>query len=189
MRRELCGKTLGVSQIFLQYTKIQVKKKVTWWFWWPPNWRVLTAGPWFFHEQWWNSHRQPDIVIIVSFILVILFLSTKASGVFYTTTQPVLRIRDVYSGSGFFTSRIPGQKDSRIRIRIKELKYFNTKEFLSSRKWYDPGWYDLDFLPFRIPDPGVKKAPDPESRGQKSTGSRIRISNTANKTETYINKM
>jgi hypothetical protein len=32
---------------------------------------------------------------------------------------------------------------------------------------------------FRIPDPGVKKAPDPGSRGQKGTGSRIRIRNTA----------
>jgi hypothetical protein len=45
----------------------------------------------------------------------------------------VLRIRDVFTpdpGSEFFPSRIPGQKDSgsRIRIRIKEFKkYFNTK--------------------------------------------------------------
>jgi hypothetical protein len=31
---------------------------------------------------------------------------------------------------------------------------------------------------FRIPDPGVKKAPDSGSRGQKGTGSRIRIRNT-----------
>ncbi len=30
------------------------------------------------------------------------------------------------------------------------------------------------FYPSRIPDPGVKKAPDPEFRGQKGTGSRIR---------------
>jgi hypothetical protein len=44
--------------------------------------------------------------------------------------------------------------------RIKELKYFSPKKwFLTSRK-YDPGclWI-LIFLP--IPDPGVKKAPDP----------------------------
>ncbi len=54
------------------------------------------------------------------------------------------------------------------RIRIKEFKYFNPKQwFLSSRK-YDPGCSsriripDPDFLP--IPDPGVKKAPDPGSR-------------------------
>ena len=33
---------------------------------------------------------------------------------------------------------------------------------------------DLDFYPQRIPDPGVKKAPDPRSRCQKGTGSRIR---------------
>jgi hypothetical protein len=43
------------------------------------------------------------------------------------------------------------------RIRIKEFKYFNTKKwFLSSRK-YDPD------CPSWIPDPGVKKAPDPGS--------------------------
>jgi hypothetical protein len=58
-------------------------------------------------------------------------------------------------------------------------KYFNLtpkktkKWFLSSRK-YDPGCSSrirmLTFSPSRIPDPGVKKAPDP--------GSRIRIRNT-----------
>jgi hypothetical protein len=50
------------------------------------------------------------------------------------------------------------------RIRLKELKYFNpNKWFLSTQK------YDL-FYPSRILDPG--------SRGQKVTGSRIRIRNT-----------
>jgi hypothetical protein len=69
----------------------------------------------------------------------------------------VLRIRDVYPGSEFFPSR----------IRIKEFKYFNPKKwFLSSRK-YDSGcssriWI-LTFYSSRIPDPGVKKAPDPGS--------------------------
>jgi hypothetical protein len=53
------------------------------------------------------------------------------------------------------------------RIRIKEFKYFNPKKwFLSSRK-YDPGCSSrirmLTFYPSRIPDPGVKKAPDPGS--------------------------
>jgi hypothetical protein len=55
------------------------------------------------------------------------------------------------------------------RIRIKEFKYFNPKKwFLSSRK-YDPGcssWIpdpDADFYTYRIPDPGVKEAPDPGS--------------------------
>jgi hypothetical protein len=33
------------------------------------------------------------------------------------------------------------------------------------------------FYPYRIPDKGVKKTPDPGSRGQKGTGSRIRIRN------------
>jgi hypothetical protein len=69
----------------------------------------------------------------------------------------------------------PGSELSPSRIRIKEFKYFNPKKwFLSSRK-YDPGCSsrisdpDAEFLP--IPDPG--------SRGQKGTGSRIRIRNTA----------
>jgi hypothetical protein len=66
------------------------------------------------------------------------------------------------------------------RILIKEFKYFNPKKskkwFLSSKN-YEPGCSsripdpDADFLPSRIPDPGVKKAPNP--------GSRIRIRNTA----------
>jgi hypothetical protein len=73
-------------------------------------------------------------------------------------------------GSDFFPSRNclhPGS-----RIRIKEFKYFNPKKtekwFLSSRK-YDPGCSSririrmLTFYPSRIPDPVVKKAPDPGS--------------------------
>ncbi len=59
-------------------------------------------------------------------------------------------------------------------------KYLTPKKqnnwFLISKK-YDPGCSSripdpaADFLPSRIPDPGVKKAPNP--------GSRIRIRNTA----------
>jgi hypothetical protein len=64
---------------------------------------------------------------------------------------PVLRIRDVYSGSEFFPSR----------IRSKEFKCFTQKLFLSSRK-YDLGCSSqiriLIFYPSRIPDPCVKKA-------------------------------
>jgi hypothetical protein len=68
----------------------------------------------------------------------------------------VLRIRDVYPGSEFFPSR----------IRI-EFKYFKPKKlFLNSRK-YDPVCASririLIFYPSWIPDPGVKKAPDPGS--------------------------
>ncbi len=60
------------------------------------------------------------------------------------------------------------------RIRIKEFKYFNPKKwFLSSRK-YDPGCSS------RIPDPDADflPIPDPGSRGQKGTWSRIWIRNT-----------
>jgi hypothetical protein len=85
-------------------------------------------------------------------------------------------------GSDFFPSRIPDPNClyPGSRILIKEFKYFNPKKakkwFLSSKK-YDPGCSsripdpDADFLPSRIPDPGVKKAPNPRSR--------IRIRNTA----------
>jgi hypothetical protein len=58
------------------------------------------------------------------------------------------------------------------QIRIKEFKYFNLKKpkkwFPSSRK-YDPGCSS------QIPDPDADFLPilDPESRGQKGTGSRI----------------
>jgi hypothetical protein len=64
-------------------------------------------------------------------------------------------------GSDSFPSRIQLFSS---RTRIKESNYFNTKKlFLNSRK-YDPGLLipdpDSDF--FAIPDPGVKKAPDPD---------------------------
>jgi hypothetical protein len=85
--------------------------------------------------------------------------------------KAVLRIRDVYPGSRIrlFPTRIPDPNclHPGSRIRIKEFKYFNPKKwFLSSRK-YDPD-PNADFLPFL----------DPGSRGQKGTGSRIRIRNT-----------
>jgi hypothetical protein len=84
---------------------------------------------------------------------------------------PVLRIRDVYPGSKFFHpgSRVKKDSISRIRVHIKELKYFqNKKMFLSSQK-YDPRCsFRIRILIF-ITHLG--------SRGQKGTGSRIR--NTA----------
>jgi hypothetical protein len=55
------------------------------------------------------------------------------------------------------------------RIRIKEFRYFNPKKWFPSSRKYDLGCSfqiripdpDSDFLP--IPDPRVKKAPDPGS--------------------------
>jgi hypothetical protein len=71
-----------------------------------------------------------------------------------------------------FPSRIPNPNclHPGSRIRIKKFTYFNQKKtkkwFLSSRK-YDPGCSSrirmLTFYPSRIPDPGVKKTPDPGS--------------------------
>ncbi len=68
--------------------------------------------------------------------------------------------------SEFFPSLIQGQKDSWILDAHQEFKYLNPK-IVSKLSDYDPGCSsrirvpdpDLEFLP--IPDPGVKKAPDP----------------------------
>jgi hypothetical protein len=90
----------------------------------------------------------------------------------------VLWIQDVYPVSEFFLSHIPdsGSKrhwdpGSRIRICIKELKYFKAKRLLiSSGHLADPvssvlipelDFVQLQYKPF--PDPRVKKALDPRS--------------------------
>ncbi len=74
-------------------------------------------------------------------------------------------------GSKFFSIPGPGS-----RIRIKEFRYFNQKKWFLSSQQYDPGFparirdLDPDFLPIpdpdpvsQIPNPGVKKAPEPWS--------------------------
>jgi hypothetical protein len=78
----------------------------------------------------------------------------------------MLRIRDIYPGSEFFS--IPDQNFSILDpgSASKEFKYFNAKKWFQSSRKYDPGCSsriripgpDPGFLP--IPDPGVKKAPD-----------------------------
>jgi hypothetical protein len=82
-----------------------------------------------------------------------------------------LKIKFQCGGSGMFIPD-PGSSSKNLsNLTPKKAK----KWFLSSKK-YDPGCSsripdpDADFLPSRIPDPGVKKAPNP--------GSRIRIRNT-----------
>jgi hypothetical protein len=83
--------------------------------------------------------------------------------------SPVWPIRDVYPGSRIRTVSIP---DPGSWILNKEFKYFNpsqkkAKKWFPSSKKYDPSCSsripdpDADFLPSRIPDPGVKKAPNP----------------------------
>jgi len=95
---------------------------------------------------------------------------------------PIRAFRKSFSqcgGSGIFIPD-PNCLHPESRILIKEFKYFNPQKskkkwFLSSKK-YDPGCSsrisdpDADFFPSRIPDPGVKKTPNP--------GFRIRIRNT-----------
>jgi hypothetical protein len=79
-----------------------------------------------------------------------------------------------HPGSRIRTVSIPDPGSSSKNLSILTPKKAK-KWFLSSKK-YDPGCSsripdpDADFLPSRIPDPGVKKVPNP--------GSRIRIRNT-----------
>jgi hypothetical protein len=89
--------------------------------------------------------------------------------------RTVWRIRDVYPGSRIRLFPIPDPNclHPGSRILIKEYKYFNPpkkqKKWFQSSKKYNPGCSsripdpDAEFLPSRIPDPGVKKAPNPES--------------------------
>ncbi len=80
----------------------------------------------------------------------------------------------VHPGSGMFipdpTFFHPGS-----RIRIKEFKYFNPKKTKKMVSKLEKIWSGL-FIP--DPDADFLPIPDPGSRGQKGTGSRIRICNT-----------
>ena len=75
-----------------------------------------------------------------------------------------------YPGSDFFPSRIRTVSIPDLESASKNLSILTPKKpkkwFLSSRK-YDPGCSSrirmLTFYPSKIPDPGVKKAPDPGS--------------------------
>ncbi len=87
----------------------------------------------------------------------------------------VLRIRDVYPRSwipdpNFFH---PGSSFFRIGSRIihKEFIYL-TQKIISKHSEIWSGFFIPD------PDPDIVPIPDPRSRGQKGTGSRIRILNT-----------
>ncbi len=92
--------------------------------------------------------------------------------------KAVLRIRDVYPGSDFSPSRFR---------RSKNLSILTPKKWFLSSSKYDPGGSSririLTFYPSRIPDPRVKKAPDPGSKGQKGPGSG---SATLEKRENFI---
>jgi hypothetical protein len=66
----------------------------------------------------------------------------------------VLRIRDIYSGYGFFLSLIPGSEFFPSRIPNLHQRMFTP---------------DHDFYPSRILDPVVKKAPDPDPESGSAT--------------------
>jgi hypothetical protein len=102
------------------------------------------------------------------------FLAGSGSASKQCGSKAVLRIRDVYPRSDFFPSRIPDPNCLHPGSASKNLSILTPKKwFLSSRK-YDPGCSS------RIPDPDADflPIPDPGTRGQKGTGSRIRIRNT-----------
>ncbi len=93
----------------------------------------------------------------------------------------VLRIRDVYPRYNFFHPGSPIQgcqnTGSRVRIRIKEMRYFQVSTPKTYTKFsnYDAGcssrisdpgfgFFSNPASRIRIPFPGVKKAPDPGFR-------------------------
>jgi hypothetical protein len=114
--------------------------------------------------------------------------STGLSSLYLKSFEYLKCISSVSVADPGCLSRIPDptffHPGSRIRTvsnpdphqRISILTPKKAKKWFLSSKNYDPGCSsripdpDADFLPSRIPDPGVKKAPDP--------GSRIRIRNT-----------
>ncbi len=73
----------------------------------------------------------------------------------------LLLIRDVYTGSKFLPSRNPDPVSASKNLSTLTQKIVSKlSEIWSGFFIPDP---DPDFLPSRIPDPGVKKAPDPRS--------------------------
>jgi hypothetical protein len=76
---------------------------------------------------------------------------------------PVLRIRDVYPGSECFH---PGSTVKKIPDPHQRFEYCKDKKCfyaLGKMIWMFIPDLDTDFFPSWIPDPEIKKAPDPES--------------------------
>jgi hypothetical protein len=123
-------------------------------------------------SEWWQPRHVHSNITRLAFCR---FVGSEEMKSAEQRRKPVLRIRDVYPGSRIrlFSIPDPGSElfPSRIPDPHQRIKYFSPKWFLRSKK-YDPGGSS------RIPDPDFLPIPDPGSRGQKGTGSRIRISNT-----------
>ncbi len=88
----------------------------------------------------------------------------------------MLRIRDVYPGYKFFSSRFldPGSKTFPDPLSALKNLSILTQKIVSKLSEYDRGCSCririLIFLPSRIPDPGIKMAPNPGSRIRNTAG-------------------
>ncbi len=135
----------------------------------------------------------------------------SGSGRTKNSATPVLRIRDVYPGSWFLPIPDPGSRVQKqlqkrgvkkischtffIAINLTKLyiilflKYWtkNLGQF-SKNYWTFYSSSQKYGLGIRDPRSGIRKKPipDPGSRGQKGTGSRIRIRNTAQHWSEYL---
>jgi hypothetical protein len=94
---------------------------------------------------------------------------TQSMSIILQQSKILYSVGDVYPGTRIriFSIPDPNYFHPGSRIHIEELNKFNPKKlFLSSRK-FDPGCSSqiriLIFYSSRIPDPGVKKVPDPGS--------------------------
>jgi hypothetical protein len=86
-------------------------------------------------------------------------------------SDPETSLGDAHNkGLDSFINRVKYFPDprSRIRIRIKEFKYFLPTKIVSKLPALRSGMFipdpNLDFYPSQIPDQGVKKAPDAGSQ-------------------------
>ncbi len=115
--------------------------------------RSLTAQPMYLNASCYLRICNDTGVLAPSFRHNHFFLN--AVGIIRPLFHAELRIRDVYPGTKFFPSRIKKISDPgsliRIRIKEKELRYFNPQNCFQA-------------LGNKVPDPGVKKALDPGSR-------------------------
>ena len=106
---------------------------------------------------------------VVHLVVQVLLHTNRVVG---RLEQTVLRIRDVYPGSDFFPSRIP-------TVSILDPGSVKKNLIILTSKKQKKGFYAIKNM-IRV----VLPIPDPGSRGQKGTGSRIR--NTGNRIPSWL---